>query len=113
MTACKQSRPVVVSQETQEPRCVFVNFSTEGEKEVMTFFKYSLISSTTIITIVCLFDLKVYSSDGCLVLWERGQSHVTCSCDHLTFFGVLLVGLDLLFTCVISEETKWLNMKCG
>ncbi|XP_039981123.1 adhesion G-protein coupled receptor G5-like [Xiphias gladius] len=48
--------------ETQKPRCVFYNFSGNA-----------------------------YSSSGCLTLWERGQSYVTCSCDHLTYFGVLMV----------------------
>ncbi|XP_078017969.1 adhesion G-protein coupled receptor G5-like isoform X1 [Epinephelus lanceolatus] len=49
--------------ETQEPRCVFFNFST-----------------------------KEYSSEGCETVWERGQSDVTCSCNHLTYFGVLMVS---------------------
>ncbi|XP_044061001.1 adhesion G-protein coupled receptor G2-like [Siniperca chuatsi] len=52
--------------ETQKPVCVFFNFSTEA-----------------------------YSSNGCLTLWERGQSHITCSCDHLTYFGVLMVSASL------------------
>ncbi|XP_078104836.1 adhesion G-protein coupled receptor G2-like [Sander vitreus] len=52
--------------ETLQPRCVFFNFSTQ-----------------------------TFSSDGCITLWEFGQSHVTCSCDHLTYFGVLLVSADV------------------
>ncbi|XP_070819570.1 adhesion G-protein coupled receptor G6-like, partial [Chaetodon trifascialis] len=52
--------------ETQEPRCVFFNFSTQA-----------------------------YSNDGCETLWEPGQSYVTCSCDHLTYFGVLMVSASL------------------
>ncbi|XP_062274324.1 adhesion G-protein coupled receptor G1-like [Scomber scombrus] len=52
--------------ETEEPSCVFFNFTEEK-----------------------------YSSNGCLTLWKRGQSHVTCSCDHLTYFGVLLVSASL------------------
>ncbi|GAA6225904.1 adhesion G-protein coupled receptor G5-like [Lates japonicus] len=52
--------------ETQNPECVFYNFSR-----------------------------KEYSKDGCLTLWERGQSHITCSCDHLTYFGVLMVSAHL------------------
>ncbi|XP_039470595.1 adhesion G-protein coupled receptor G5-like [Oreochromis aureus] len=31
-----------------------------------------------------------YIEDGCETLWTRNQSNVTCSCDHLTYFGVLL-----------------------
>ncbi|XP_067349022.1 adhesion G-protein coupled receptor G2-like [Channa argus] len=46
----------------QEPRCVFYNFSTEA-----------------------------FSSDGCLTLWKRDQRYITCSCNHLTYFGVLMV----------------------
>ncbi|XP_068566639.1 adhesion G-protein coupled receptor G2-like [Cebidichthys violaceus] len=49
--------------DTQEPRCVYLNFSTEG-----------------------------FSSDGCQTQWERGQSTLTCCCDHLTYFGVLVVS---------------------
>ncbi|XP_053176734.1 adhesion G-protein coupled receptor G2-like [Scomber japonicus] len=52
--------------ETEEPSCVFFNFTEEK-----------------------------YSSNGCLTLWKRGQSQVTCSCDHLTYFGVLLVSASL------------------
>ncbi|XP_005948655.2 adhesion G-protein coupled receptor G1 [Haplochromis burtoni] len=33
-----------------------------------------------------------YSEDGCETLWTRNQSNVTCSCNHLTYFGVLLVS---------------------
>ncbi|XP_067351083.1 adhesion G-protein coupled receptor G2-like [Channa argus] len=51
-----------VIHETQEPRCVFYNFSTEA-----------------------------FSSDGCLTLWKRDQHYITCSCNHLTNFGVLMV----------------------
>ena len=42
---------------------------------------------------ICLFDLPEYSSYGCETLWDNSQDHVTCSCDHLTYFGVLMVGL--------------------
>lgn len=42
---------------------------------------------------ISLFDLPDYSSYGCETLWKHGQNHVTCSCDHLTYFGVLMVGL--------------------
>ncbi|XP_041646361.1 adhesion G-protein coupled receptor G5-like [Cheilinus undulatus] len=52
--------------ETQEPRCVFLDFST-----------------------------KNYSSHGCDTLLRPDQSAITCSCDHLTYFGVLLVSADL------------------
>ncbi|XP_072237094.1 adhesion G-protein coupled receptor G2-like [Leuresthes tenuis] len=54
---------------TQTPQCVFLNFSTKTSLS--------------------------FSSKGCLTLWERGQRHVTCSCDHLTIFGVLLVSASL------------------
>ncbi|KAM4593846.1 adhesion G-protein coupled receptor G2-like [Odontesthes bonariensis] len=51
---------------TQKLQCVFLNFSTNN-----------------------------FSSNGCLTLWEPGQSHITCSCDHLTLFGVLMVSVSL------------------
>ncbi|KAM9765576.1 adhesion G-protein coupled receptor G2-like [Menidia menidia] len=54
-----------ITDEIEKPQCVFLNFST---------------------TNVSL------SSEGCLTLWEPGWNNVTCSCDHLTFFGVLLVS---------------------
>jgi len=50
----------------------------------------------------CLLASVSFSSQGCLTLWERGQSHVTCSCDHLTIFGVLLVGPVFLFVCELE-----------
>ncbi|KAM9408682.1 adhesion G-protein coupled receptor G1 [Pholidichthys leucotaenia] len=40
------------------------------------------------------FSSKGFSEDGCTTEWERGQSEVTCSCDHLTYFSVLLVPTD-------------------
>ncbi|KAL6112685.1 adgrg5 [Pungitius sinensis] len=52
--------------ETQTPRCVFLNFST-----------------------------KTLSSDGCLTQWTAGSGIVTCCCDHLTYFGVLMVSSTL------------------
>ncbi|XP_054627175.1 adhesion G-protein coupled receptor G1-like [Dunckerocampus dactyliophorus] len=55
--------------ETQTPRCAFLNFST-----------------------------MAISSSGCETVWRRGQSHVTCSCDHLTYFGVLMVSASLSAT---------------
>ncbi|XP_040891216.1 adhesion G protein-coupled receptor G3-like isoform X1 [Toxotes jaculatrix] len=33
-----------------------------------------------------------YSNNGCLTLWVHGQDNITCSCDHLTYFGVLVVS---------------------
>ncbi|XP_054916047.1 adhesion G-protein coupled receptor G2-like [Poeciliopsis prolifica] len=52
--------------ETLKPECVFLNTTTQN-----------------------------FSADGCVTLWDRGQSHLTCSCDHLTYFGVLLVSADV------------------
>ncbi|XP_042340320.1 adhesion G-protein coupled receptor G1 [Plectropomus leopardus] len=36
------------------------------------------------------FTTEEFSSDGCQTVWKRGQ--VNCSCDHLTYFGVLMVS---------------------
>ncbi|XP_039469459.1 adhesion G-protein coupled receptor G2-like [Oreochromis aureus] len=51
--------------ETQEPSCQFLNFST-----------------------------NTFSEDGCITLRTRGQNNLTCSCDHLTYFAVLLVPVS-------------------
>ncbi|XP_042070723.1 adhesion G-protein coupled receptor G2-like [Haplochromis burtoni] len=48
---------------TQEPSCQFFNFSTNN-----------------------------FSTDGCHTRWTDGQSNVTCSCDHFTYFGVLMTS---------------------
>ncbi|XP_035760523.1 adhesion G-protein coupled receptor G1-like [Neolamprologus brichardi] len=47
---------------TQKPSCQFFNFSTNN-----------------------------FSTDGCLTRWTDGQSDVTCSCNHFTYFGILMV----------------------
>ncbi|XP_074523181.1 adhesion G-protein coupled receptor G5-like [Halichoeres trimaculatus] len=52
--------------ESQTPSCRFLDFSTHN-----------------------------FSEEGCHTLWGPGQSEVTCSCDHLTYFGVLLVSSDI------------------
>ncbi|XP_023809471.2 adhesion G-protein coupled receptor G2-like isoform X2 [Oryzias latipes] len=46
---------------------------------------------------LCVFldDSGHWSRNGCLTLWDKNQSQVTCSCDHLTYFGVLLVPINL------------------
>ncbi|XP_035538089.1 adhesion G-protein coupled receptor G5-like [Morone saxatilis] len=51
---------------TRTPSCVFFNFST-----------------------------KKFSDDGCTTQWKPSQNQVTCSCDHLTYFGVLMVSASL------------------
>ncbi|XP_057710004.1 adhesion G-protein coupled receptor G2-like [Corythoichthys intestinalis] len=56
----------VAVNESQSPRCAFLNFSTNA-----------------------------FSSSGCQTVWRRGQNHVTCSCDHLTYFGILIVSAQL------------------
>ncbi|KAL3992608.1 adhesion G-protein coupled receptor G5 [Sarotherodon galilaeus] len=48
--------------ETQKPSCHFFNFTTRN-----------------------------FSENGCITLWTRGRNNVTCSCDHLTYFAVLMV----------------------
>ncbi|XP_037835970.1 adhesion G-protein coupled receptor G2-like isoform X2 [Kryptolebias marmoratus] len=45
----------------------------------------------------CVYLASEFKSDGCLTLWDPDQNEITCSCDHLTYFGVLLVS--------VSEET--------
>ncbi|XP_030582179.1 adhesion G-protein coupled receptor G1-like [Archocentrus centrarchus] len=61
--------------ETQEPSCQFLNFSTRN-----------------------------FSSDGCNTLWTRGQTNLTCSCDHLTYFGVLMINAQ-----ISKEDSEILN----
>ncbi|KAI9517882.1 hypothetical protein NQZ68_001051 [Dissostichus eleginoides] len=53
----------VTVNDTQMPRCVFLNYSTND-----------------------------FSTDGCLTLWEPGQRNIICSCNHLTYFGVLMIS---------------------
>ncbi|XP_011492463.3 adhesion G-protein coupled receptor G2-like [Oryzias latipes] len=54
------------NQSSEEPLCVFLNNSAGN-----------------------------WSSNGCQTLWDKNQSQVTCSCNHLTYFGVLLVPINL------------------
>ncbi|XP_054916048.1 adhesion G-protein coupled receptor G2-like [Poeciliopsis prolifica] len=51
--------------ETREPKCVFLNMKSGN-----------------------------VSTEGCEMV-EHNQTYVTCSCDHLTYFGVLLVSADV------------------
>ncbi|RVE74884.1 hypothetical protein OJAV_G00026660 [Oryzias javanicus] len=49
-----------------------------------------------------------WSSNGCQTLWNNNESQVTCSCDHLTYFGVLLApittsGDQLVFTPSLED----------
>ncbi|XP_036951582.1 adhesion G-protein coupled receptor G1-like isoform X1 [Acanthopagrus latus] len=57
---------ILKENETRRPMCAFFNFSTQK-----------------------------YSSYGCETLWDNSQDHVTCSCDHLTYFGVLMVSANI------------------
>ncbi|KAM8894795.1 adhesion G-protein coupled receptor G1-like [Spinachia spinachia] len=57
----------VSANETQTPKCVFLNFSS-----------------------------KTFSSNGCVTHWAVGQGSVTCCCDHLTYFGVIMVSFPSL-----------------
>ncbi|XP_037835613.1 adhesion G-protein coupled receptor G2-like isoform X2 [Kryptolebias marmoratus] len=44
----------------------------------------------------CVFlntSTNEFNTDGCLTHWD--QDSITCSCDHLTYFGVLLVSASL------------------
>ncbi|KAL3992617.1 protein LTV1 [Sarotherodon galilaeus] len=48
--------------ETQKPSCQFFNYSTYN-----------------------------FSEDGCVTHWTHGQTNITCSCNHLTYFGILII----------------------
>ncbi|XP_035992178.1 adhesion G-protein coupled receptor G6-like [Fundulus heteroclitus] len=66
----------------QEPVSLTINITT-GRNEVLTP--------------LCVFlniKEKRFSTDGCETQ-RQSQSHVTCSCNHLTYFGVLMVSADL------------------
>ncbi|XP_037835975.1 adhesion G-protein coupled receptor G2-like [Kryptolebias marmoratus] len=43
----------------------------------------------------CVYLASEFKSDGCLTLWDPDQNEITCSCDHLAYFGVLLVSASL------------------
>ncbi|XP_063078921.1 adhesion G-protein coupled receptor G5-like isoform X3 [Engraulis encrasicolus] len=47
----------------REPECAFYNSTTED-----------------------------FSKDGCHTVWCKGEGRVTCSCDHLTYFAILMAG---------------------
>ncbi|XP_027871070.1 adhesion G-protein coupled receptor G1-like isoform X4 [Xiphophorus couchianus] len=51
-------------------------------------------------TLKCVFlnttsNLTDFSSNGCERFWDDNQQYITCSCDHLTYFAVLMVSADL------------------
>lgn len=37
--------------------------------------------------------LPAFSEDGCVTHWTHHQNNITCSCNHLTYFGILIVRL--------------------
>ncbi|CAI5646271.1 adhesion G-protein coupled receptor G2 [Oreochromis niloticus] len=49
--------------QTQRPSCHFLNFSTNN-----------------------------FSTDGCYTIWTHDQDNITCSCNHFTYFGVLMAS---------------------
>ncbi|XP_034385414.1 adhesion G-protein coupled receptor G1-like isoform X2 [Cyclopterus lumpus] len=67
--------------ETQNPICVFFNFST-----------------------------KKYSSDGCKTKWEVGESSLTCCCHHLTYFSVLLVSPSSTVSAKDQEILSYITL---
>ncbi|XP_008403223.1 adhesion G-protein coupled receptor G5-like [Poecilia reticulata] len=40
-------------------------------------------------------NLTKFSTDGCETFWGFDKPYITCSCDHLTYFAVLMVSADL------------------
>uniref|UniRef100_A0A4W5JP73 Uncharacterized protein n=1 Tax=Hucho hucho TaxID=62062 RepID=A0A4W5JP73_9TELE len=56
-------RPTLESQADKQPSCQFFNFSTNE-----------------------------FHQDGCTTEWKRHEGRVVCSCDHLTYFAVLMVS---------------------
>ncbi|XP_045564594.1 adhesion G-protein coupled receptor G5 isoform X1 [Salmo salar] len=56
-------RPTLESQADKQPSCQFFNFST-----------------------------REFYQDGCTTEWKRDEGRVICSCDHLTYFAVLMVS---------------------
>uniref|UniRef100_A0A3P9MEZ9 Adhesion G protein-coupled receptor G3 n=1 Tax=Oryzias latipes TaxID=8090 RepID=A0A3P9MEZ9_ORYLA len=68
---------------TQEPQCVFLNNTSQA-----------------------------FSTEGCQTQWEYGQHQVICSCDHLTYFGILMVSASLSSTDqqILSRITE---IGCG
>ncbi|XP_039867790.1 adhesion G-protein coupled receptor G1-like [Simochromis diagramma] len=61
--------------QTQRPSCHFLNFSTNN-----------------------------FSTDGCHTIWTHDQSDVTCSCNHFTYFGVLMVSASSGGDAVLSKK---------
>ncbi|XP_036441845.1 adhesion G-protein coupled receptor G2-like [Colossoma macropomum] len=57
---------------TRKPKCVFYNFTSSN-----------------------------FEGSGCSTKWSTGEDTVICSCDHLTYFAVLMVSPDN-----VSEKDK-------
>ncbi|XP_076879807.1 adhesion G-protein coupled receptor G5-like [Brachyhypopomus gauderio] len=58
------------------PKCTFLNYST-----------------------------SVFEDSGCSTIWKAGEDWVNCSCDHLTYFAVLMTSPN----SVSSKDTKILS----
>ncbi|XP_029904310.1 adhesion G-protein coupled receptor G5-like [Myripristis murdjan] len=59
--------------ENKQPSCVFLNYSSSK-----------------------------YDDHGCVTHWEPGLGRVTCSCNHLTYFAVLMVSPSLQTTDLVN-----------
>ncbi|XP_042566712.1 adhesion G protein-coupled receptor G3 [Clupea harengus] len=55
-----------ISDDTKEPSCVFLDFSN-----------------------------KNFSQEGCSTEWIKENATVVCSCNHLTYFAVLMVSPNI------------------
>ncbi|KAJ8417877.1 hypothetical protein AAFF_G00227200 [Aldrovandia affinis] len=48
------------------------------------------------------FSTEVFHKDGCITEWQPNAEQVVCSCDHLTYFAVLLVNPEISETDLIN-----------
>ena len=76
------------------PRCVSWDFDSEGIYTVFAIL--AIVHNTSML--LCVTE---WTTDGCETdLAEVDEGVVTCSCNHLTNFAILVVSIPSVCVCV-------------
>ncbi|XP_041832509.1 adhesion G-protein coupled receptor G2-like isoform X3 [Melanotaenia boesemani] len=76
-------------------KVAYKQFSGLQRRFNITFYNFTIYNESLIPQCVFLnYSTQTFSREGCETLWEPRWSKITCSCNHLTIFAVLLVNVQ-------------------